>query len=232
MAVTGGGGQAELALIPESNALPVPEGLVWEQAGAFPEAFSTAHDALFTQGRLTAGERVLISGAAGGVGTAAVQLAHHAGAHVVASVRSTDRHDQVAGLGADAVVVPDQALDHGPFDVSLELVGAQGVADVLPVLATGGRVVVIGVGAGPKLEVNLFALMQRRSTIGGSMLRNRTIEEKASVARSVEEHVLPLLADGRLTVPIAEEFPLAEASAGYAHFSAGGKFGKVVLVAG
>jgi putative PIG3 family NAD(P)H quinone oxidoreductase len=232
MAVTGGGGQAELALIPESNALPVPEGLVWEQAGAFPEAFSTAHDALFTQGRLTAGERVLISGAAGGVGTAAVQLAHHAGAHVVASVRSTDRHDQVAGLGADVVVVPDQALDHGPFDVSLELVGAQGVADVLPVLATGGRVVVIGVGAGPKLEVNLFALMQRRSTIGGSMLRNRTIEEKATVARSVEEHVLPLLADGRLTVPIAEEFPLAEATSAYAHFSAGGKFGKVVLVAG
>jgi putative PIG3 family NAD(P)H quinone oxidoreductase len=232
MAVTGGGGQAELALIAEETVLPVPEGVPWEQAGAFAEAFSTAHDALFTQGGLSAGERVLISGAAGGVGTAAVQLAHHAGAYVVASVRSPERHAEVAELGADEVVVPDQAIDHGPFDVSLELVGAQGVADVLPVLATGGRVVVIGVGAGSKLEVNLLALMQRRATIGASMLRNRTIAEKAQVARAVEEGVLPLLESGRIAVPIAEEFQMADADAAYAHFAAGGKFGKVVLVTG
>jgi NADPH:quinone reductase-like Zn-dependent oxidoreductase len=114
--------------------------------------------------------------------------------------------------------------------VSLELVSAQGVTDVLPVLAIGARVIVIGVGAGPKLAINLLALMQRRATISGSMLRARNIEEKAQVARAVEEHVLPLLAAGRLTVPIAEEFPLAEAVAAYAYFSAGGKFGKVVLV--
>jgi putative PIG3 family NAD(P)H quinone oxidoreductase len=229
MAVTGGGGQAELALVPESTVLPVPDDMAWEQAGAFPEAFSTAHDALFTRGRLSEGETVLISGAAGGVGSAAVQLAHAAGARVVASVRSPERHAQVAELGADEVVLPDQAADHGPFDVSLELVSAQGVADVLPVLAIGARVVVIGVGAGPQLDVNLLALMQRRASIAGSMLRSRTIAEKAEVARAVENQVLPLLAVGRLTVPIAEEFPLARADAAYAHFAAGGKFGKVVL---
>jgi NADPH2:quinone reductase len=232
MAVTGGGGQAELALVPESNALPVPDDVAWELAGAFPEAFSTAFDALFTQAGLSAGDRVLISGAAGGVGTAAVQLVHAAGAHVVASVRSEARHAEVADLGADVVVVPDQAIDHGPFDVSLELVGAEGVATVLPVLATGARVVVIGVGAGAKLEINLLALMQRRATIGGSMLRSRTVEEKAMVARAVEEHVLPLLDDGRITVPIAEEVPMAEVDAAYAQFAAGGKFGKIVLVTG
>ncbi len=230
MAVTGGGGQAELALVPESTVLPVPDDMAWEQAGAFPEAFSTAHDALFTRGRLTEGETVLISGAAGGVGSAAVQLAHAAGARVVASVRSPERHAQVAELGADEVVLPDQAADHGPFDVSLELVSGQGVADVLPVLAIGARVVVIGVGAGPQLDINLLALMQRRASIAGSMLRSRTIAEKAEVARAVENQVLPLLAAGRLTVPIAEEFPLARADAAYAHFAAGGKFGKVVLV--
>ncbi len=232
MAVTGGGGQAELALIPEANALPVPEGLAWEQAGAFPEVFSTAHDALFTQARLAAGDRVLISGAAGGVGTAAVQLAHAAGAHVVASVRSAARHAEVAALGADEVIVPDQAIDHGPFDVSLELVGAGGVVAVLPALSIGARVVVIGVGAGAKLEINLLALMQRRSTIGGSTLRTRTVDEKTAVARAVEEHVLPGLAEGRLIVPIAEEIPLAEGARGYAEFAKGGKFGKIVLVAG
>jgi NADPH:quinone reductase len=232
MGVTGGGGQAELALIHESNAVPVPDGVGWEQAGAFPEAFSTAHDALFTRAGLVAGERLLISGAAGGVGTAAVQLAHAVGAYVVASVRSGASHGAVADLGADEVVVPDQAIDRGPFDVSLELVGAQGVADVLPVLAIEGRVVVIGVGAGSSLEINVLALMQRRASVSGSMLRSRTVEEKAAVARKVEEHVLPLLAEGRLTVPVAEEFPLAEAERAYDYFAASGKVGKVVLVTG
>jgi NADPH:quinone reductase-like Zn-dependent oxidoreductase len=232
MALTGGGGQAELVVVPESTVLPVPEETRWEEAGGFPEVFSTAHDALFTQARLRRDERVLISGAAGGVGTAAVQLAHRAGAHVVASVRSTARHADVTGLGADEAIEPDDVPGHGPYDVSLELVGAPGVAAVLPVLATGGRVVVIGVGAGAKLELNLLALMGSRATIGGSTLRSRSVVEKAAVARAVEEYAVALLARGEVSVPVADQFPMAEAAAGYERFAAGSKFGKIVLVNG
>jgi NADPH:quinone reductase-like Zn-dependent oxidoreductase len=230
MSICGGGGQAELVVVPESAVLPVPAVTPWHQAGGFPEVFSTAHDALFTQAHLWAGERVLISGAAGGVGTAAVQIAHAAGAHVVASVRSEERHQQVKGLGASEVIQPDQVAEHGPYDVSLELVGAPGVTAVLSSLATGARIVVIGVGGGAKVEFNLLALMGSRATIGGSTLRSRSTYEKSAVARCVEEQVLPLLADGTITVPVAERFPMAEAGRAYDRFTSGGKFGKIVLV--
>ena len=232
MALVGGGAQAELVTVAESVALPVPAGLAWPAAGGFPEVFSTAHDALVTQGRLVAGDRVLISGAAGGVGSAAVQLAHAAGAQVVASVRNPDLRQRVSDLGADRVIEPGQEGDHGPYDVSLELVGGPGVVDALGALATGGRIVVIGVGAGAKVELNLLALMGKRATIGGSTLRARSLPEKTAVARKVEAEVLPGLADGSLVVPVADTFPLADADAAYQRFAAGAKFGKIVLVNG
>lgn len=232
MGIAGGGGQAELITVPEATLIPVPDGIPWDQAGGFPEAFCTAHDALFTQARLQAGERVLISGGAGGVGTAAVQLARAGGAHVVASVRSVARHVAVAGLGADEVIEPDRVPGHGPYDVSLELVGAPGVAAVLPLLATGGRIVVIGVGAGASVELNLLALMGSRSTIGGSTLRARSVEEKAAVTRAVEEHAVPLLARGEVVVPVADRVPMARATEAYERFASGGKLGKIVLVNG
>jgi NADPH:quinone reductase-like Zn-dependent oxidoreductase len=180
--------------------------------------------------RLTAGERVLVSGAAGGVGTAAVQLAHAAGARVVATVRSAARREEVRTLGADEVVAPEAVADHGPYDVSLELVGAPGVAVALPLLEVGGRVVVIGVGAGATVDLELLTLMGRRATIGGSTLRSRTREEKAEVARAVEAAALPLLADGTVRVPVAETFPMAEGQQAYERFAEGGKLGKIVLV--
>jgi NADPH:quinone reductase len=228
-AIVGGGAQAELCRVPEGSALPVPESLSWEEAGGFPEAFYTAHDALFTQAGLLAGERVLVSGAAGGVGTAAVQLAGAAGAHVVASVRNPDQHQAVAALGAAEVIVPDDVAKAGPYDVSLELVGAPGVAATVPALATGARIVVIGVGAGARLELNLLSLMGSRATLGGSMLRARSWAEKAGVAQAVEDRVLPLLAAGTVRVPVVDRFPLSEARAGYERFASGGKLGKIVL---
>ena len=192
--------------------------------------FATAHDGLVTQGRLSAGDRVLISGAAGGVGTAGVQVAHALGAYVVASVRNAAHHHRVAELGADRVIEPDRVGDHGPYDVSLELVGAPGVVPALSALATGGRIVVIGVGAGAKVELNLLALMGKRATIGGSTLRGRSPEEKAAVVRGVTADLLPGLADGSLTVPVAETFPMAEAETAYDRFAEGGKLGKLVLL--
>ncbi len=232
MAICGGGGQAEQVVVPESVLLPVPESVDLVAAGGFAEAFSTAQDALFTQADLSEGHTVLISGAAGGVGTAAVQLAAVAGARVVATVRNPDHHERVRALGADVVILPDQVAEHGPYDVSLELVGAPGVEAVLPHLATGARIIVIGVGAGAKAEVNLLGVMGARATIGGSTLRARTTEEKAGVAWLVESRAVRLLGEGAVSVPVAETFPLSEATAAYEHFAAGGKFGKVVLVNG
>ena len=229
MAVVTGAGQAELAVVPEIVALPVPDGVPWPQAGGFPENYTTAHDALFGQCELAMGERVCVHGAAGGVGTAAVELAVAAGCDVVATVRNESLRPGVAALGATAVA-PDDFGDHGPFDVILELVGAVNMPANLAALATGGRVAVVGVGAGFRAEVNLLALMGARGRIHGSTLRARPLEEKATVARRVERHVLPLLARGALTVPIAATFPLADASAAYDRFAAGGKLGKIVLV--
>ncbi|MGP8007385.1 MAG: alcohol dehydrogenase catalytic domain-containing protein [Acidimicrobiales bacterium] len=230
MALVGGGAQAELVTVPEQVVLAVPDGLSWAEAGGFPEVFSTAYDALVTQGRLARGDRVLISGAAGGVGTAGVQLAHAAGAHVVASVRSVALHGLVRQLGADEVIEPDQVTQHGPYDLSLELVGAPGISETLGALAEGARIVVIGVGGGAKVELNLFALMTKRATIGGSTLRARPVEQKAEVARAVEADVLPKLASGELRVPVAATYPLSEATTAYERFAAGGKLGKIVLV--
>ena len=230
MAVVAGGGQGERAVVHERHLLPVPDGVAWEAAGGFPEVFSTAFDALFTQCGLAVGERVCIHGAAGGVGIAAVQLARAAGAHVTATVRAEVRRAEVAELGAAEVVAPDAFVGHGPFDVVLELVGAPNLPDDLRSLALGGRIAVIGVGAGAKAEVNLLQLMDRRARIHGSTLRSRSLEDKAAVARGVERHVLPLLAAGAVRVPVDATFPMQDAAEAYARFAAGGKLGKVVLV--
>jgi NADPH2:quinone reductase len=228
MAIVGGGGQAELATLHERAAMPVPEGLDWPAAGGFPEAFITAHDALFTQAGLAAGERLLVHGGAGGVGTAAIQLARAAGARVTATVRNEGLRGEVEALAAQAVA-PEGFADHGPFDVVLELVGASNLAQNLEALATGGRIVVIGVGAGASAELNLVALMGKRARIQGSTLRARPLEQKAAVMRAVEHHVLPLLAGGAVRVQVAETFPLERVAEGYDRFAAGGKLGKIVL---
>jgi putative PIG3 family NAD(P)H quinone oxidoreductase len=230
MAVVGGGGQAERAVVHERHLLPVPDGIAWAEAGGFPEAFSTAFDALFTQAGLAMGDRVCVHGAAGGVGIAGVQLARAAGARVTATVRAADRWAEVEALGAHAVVAPDGFGEHGPFDVILELVGAPNLPEDLRALATGGRVTVIGVGAGAKAEVNLLELMGKRAQVMGSTLRARSLEGKADVARAVEHHVLPLLASGAVRVPVHEVVPMAEAAAAYERFAGGGKLGKYVLV--
>lgn len=230
MAVVGGGGQAELAVVHERTAMPVPANLDWPEAGGLPEVFTTAHDAIFTQAGLRPGEHLLVHGAAGGVGTAAVQLGRALGARVTATVRREEHRAEVEKLGANAIS-PEGFGDSGPYDVILELVGASNLAANLDSLALGGRIAVIGVGGtGPVAEINLVAVMQKRARIHGSTLRARPLEEKAICARRVEKEVLPRFEDGVLIVPVADTYPLEEAEAAYERFAAGGKFGKVVLL--
>jgi len=228
MGIVGGGGQAELATVHERQLMPVPDNLGWPQAGGVPEVFTTAHDAVFTQAELKAGERLLVHGGAGGVGTAAIQLGRAAGATVHATVRNPDLRAEVEKLGA-TVLAPEGFAEHGPFDVILELVGAPNLPDNLIALNTLGRITVIGIGAGAKGELNLGLLMAKRGRIHGSMVRARPLEEKALTARAMERSVLPLLASGAITVPVARTFALDEAEQAYDSFAAGGKFGKIVL---
>ena len=234
MAVVGGGAQAELAVVHERTAMPVPDALTWAQAGGFPEAFTTAHDALFTQAELGPGERVCIHGAAGGVGTAAVQLAAATGAFVVATVRNEAlrRHvESLSGPGGWVMATdPQRFRDYGPFDVILELIGGPNLPDDIASLATGGRITVIGVGGGAKAELNLLALMALRGRISASTLRTRPLEQKADCARLVEAHVLPLVSGRRIGVPVQATYALDDAPLAYTHFAEGGKLGKIVLL--
>jgi NADPH2:quinone reductase len=228
MAIVAGGGQAELCVVHERQLMPVPGSLDWPAAGGLPEVFITAHDALFAQAQLRPGERLLVHGGAGGVGTAAIQLGRAAGADVTATVRSNELRAAVSGLGANLAPL-DGFAQHGPFDVILELVGAVNFIADMEALAIGGRIAVIGVSGGATTELNLLALMGKRGRIHGSTLRTRPLEEKALAARRVEREALPLFESGALQVPVAATYPLADAAQAYERFAEGGKLGKIVL---
>jgi NADPH2:quinone reductase len=221
VALLGGGGHAELATVHERHALRAPAAFSDAEAGGFMEVFATAHDALFTQAGLAAGERLLVSGAAGGVGVAGLQLGVAGGARVTALARHSA--ERLQALGADTSV-------DGEYDVILELVGGDHVADDLGRLAVGGRIVVIGMGAGSRVTLELGRLMRARGRISSSTLRARRLEEKALVVQRVGRHVLPLAERGSITVPVDRTFALGEAQGAYDAFAAGGKFGKLVLV--
>jgi NADPH2:quinone reductase len=231
MAVVAGGGQAELAVVHESAAMPVPDELEWTAAGGVPEVFTTAHDAVFTQAGLSVGERLLVHGAAGGVGMAAVQLGTMAGARVTATVRDEHAREQIAALEVNALP-PEGFEEQGPFDVILELVGGPNLPGNLQALAMRGRIVVIGISAGAKAELDLRALMGKRGSIHASTLRARSLEDKAQAARAVERCVLPGFTSGDLSVPVTATFALEDAAAAYDRFKEGGKLGKIVLQVG
>lgn len=230
MAVLGGGGQAELVVVHERAAMPVPDGVEWAQAGALPENVTTAHDALFSQAGLATGDRLCVHGAAGGVGTAAVLLGVLAGASVVATVRDEAKRAAVAALANGVTVVaPEDFVAHGPFDVILELVGGPNLPADVEALAVDGRIVVIGVGGGARAELNLLVLMAKRGRIMASTLRARPLEQKAAAARLIEQHVLPHLAGGGFRLPIDTALPMASAVDAYERFAGGAKVGKIVL---
>ena len=229
MSIVAGGGQAELAVVHERTAMPVPEELGWDAAGGVPEVFTTAHDALFTQAGLRTGERLLVHGAAGGVGMAAVQLGQMAGARVTATVRNPENRARIDALDVHAID-PEGFEEHGPFDVILELVGAPNMPGNVASLATGGRIAVIGVGAGAKAELPLQVLMSKRARIHASTLRARPLEDKAATARCVERSVLPGFVTGDLVVPVAATYPLDAVADAYERFEAGGNLGKIVLL--
>ncbi|GAA2097397.1 zinc-binding dehydrogenase [Streptomyces albiaxialis] len=233
MALVGGGGHAERIAVPAALLLPVPDALSWEEAAGFPEAFSTAWDALVDQAGVHAGARVLVTGAAGGVGTAMTQVAAVSGAHTVASVRRPELHDHVRKSAPDGarldVVVPGDEERHGPYDVIVELVGGEDCLRRVSLLRSRGRILIVGVQAGATVPLRMFDLMLVRGQLTGTTIRGRSHPEKVLLAGLVRTAVVPLLAEGRLRVPVDSAFPLDRHTEAYARLAGPGKRGKVVL---
>jgi putative PIG3 family NAD(P)H quinone oxidoreductase len=238
MALLPGGGYAERVAVPAKMCVPIPERLSFEQAAAVPEAFLTAREALFTLGRVTAGDTVLVHAAAGGVGSAAVQLAKHAGARVVATAGNDEKIANVKGLGADVVVnyrtenfvdAVKTASGGKGADVVLDFVGSAYWPKHAECLAVGGRSVVIGVLGGATAEVNFAQLLSRRYQILGLVMRSRPVSDKIAITQSFVRETLPFLADGTLRPIIDSVFPLADAAKAHERMEANLNFGKIVL---
>jgi len=240
--ITAGGAQAELVVVPANNLARIPAGLDWVQAGAMPETFITAHDALFTRAGLHMGERVLVHAVASGVGTAAIQLAHAAGATVYGTSRTADKLKRIRdlNLGLDASVAAGDTpakfveavrkwADGAGVDVILDLVGGNYFSANLEALALRGRLICVGTMAGAKSEIDLGLIMRKRVTIVGTMLRGRSIEEKAEATRLFASSVLPLVSHGVIRPVIDRAYAVDEIREAHKRMESNASFGKIVL---
>lgn len=238
MGIVGGGGQAERLRLHERLCLRIPPGMGYEEAAAVPEAFLTAYDALFARGSLRPGESVLLHAAGSGVGTAAAAIATAAGARVVALSRSADKRRKLSAMGLHRVLDPAEgdvasaiqmALGGDGVDLTVDFVGAQTWAQDVEVAAVRGRIVLVGTMSGARVEADLSALMRKRLTVIGTVLRSRPLEEKIELVQSFSRTMLPLIAAGRLRPVVDRVLPLDDAALGHATMEANENFGKIVL---
>lgn len=239
VALLDGGGYAEQVVVRETQTLPAPDGVDLVDAAALPEAVCTAWTNLVDTARLRAGEWVLVHGGSGGVGSVAVQLATALGARVVATAGGPERAARCVELGAVAGLdhrrddfvagVRSASAGHGA-DVVLDVVGAGYLPDNVRVLATEGRLVVIGLQKGRRGELDLGAVMAKRALVTGTTLRSRSAQEKAAIVAAVGERVWPMVADGRVRPVVHARLPLAEAGRAHELLESGEAFGKVLLL--
>ncbi|HEV2800234.1 MAG TPA: NAD(P)H-quinone oxidoreductase [Pyrinomonadaceae bacterium] len=238
--ITGGGAQAEYVVVPENTLAEIPANLNWEEAAAVPEAFITAHDALFTQGRLAMGERLIVHAAGSGVGLAAVQLARAAGAQTLGTARTPYKLERARAYGLDEACVVEgdprafaeaaRAWTNGAgVNLILDLVGAPYLQANLEALAARGRLLFVGTMAGSNAPLDFRQVLGKRLQLTGTVLRARSAEEKARATRLFAAHVVPLLARGQLRSVIDSVFDLTDIRAAHQRLESNETFGKVVL---
>jgi NADPH:quinone reductase-like Zn-dependent oxidoreductase len=237
MAILGGGGYAQFALAPAETLVPIPPGMDAVTAGAIPEVYMTAFDAAFLQEGLGRGETLLIHAIGSGVGTAALQLARRVGATVIGTSRTPEKLERALELGLEHAVLADESWPQHVLDVTagrgvdviLDLVGGPYLAGNQRVVAERGRHIVVGVPAGAEAAIDLRALMGRRASIRGTVLRARPLAEKVALARAFAQHVLPGFDSGELVPVIDRVFPATEAAAAHAYMESNANFGKILL---
>ncbi len=236
--LAGGGTYAEQLIVHGRALARMPEGMSFSDAAAIPEAFITAYDAMVSQGDLRSGETVVIHAVGSGVGTAGAQIARALGARVIGTSRTADKLARAKDLGvAEGVLVEDgtfakpikAATGGRGADVVLELVGGAYVAEDCKAVALRGRIVLVGLLAGPKVDLNLGLVLTRRLQITGTVLRSRPLEEKILATQAFARHLVPLFADGTLRPVVDRTFPLADAAAAHDYVQTNAGFGKVVL---
>lgn len=246
--IVSGGAYAEAVVVHARTLAPIPVAsggpLGFVEAAAIPEVFVTAYDAMIVQAGLAAGEAVLVHAVGSGVGTAAVQIARAIGALPLGTARSSEKLTRAAELGMAAGVVPDTAKGDGRHafaervreltggegvQVVLELVGGHYVPESLDALAERGRLVLVGLLAGARAEIDLGALLRRRLRVFGTVLRSRPLEEKIAAGQLLARHLSPLLAEGKLTPIVHRVLPLARAAEAHDELASNATFGKIVL---
>ncbi len=235
----GGGAHAEYLVTHATTVARVPDGISWEIAGASPEVYITAYDAMVSQAGLLAGESVLVHAVGSGVGLAAVQLATEFGATVFGTARGAAKLDAARDLGMRDGCQPGEPgwvakavlgwTGGRGVDVVVDLVGGDYTAESLPAMALKGRLMLIGALAGSKATVDLRAILSKRLTLRGTVLRSRSLEERVAVTQAFEAHVLPFLASGRLVPRIDATFELAQIGEAHALVEGNGTIGKVAL---
>ena len=238
--ITAGGAQAEYVLAPESTLVEIPSNLEWVEAAAVPEAFITAHDALFTQAHLEMGERVLVHAAGSGVGLAAIQLAHAGGAIVYGTSRTAEKLERARSFGLDEAVavgndpmsfakaVREWTVEAG-VDVIFDLVGGSYFAANLDALAKRGRLMLVGTTGGASAALDYGIMMRKRLSVMGTVLRARSTQEKAHATRRFAAHVLPLLSREIVRPVIDKVYSMGEVRAAHERMESNESFGKIVL---
>jgi NADPH2:quinone reductase len=235
VALLGGGGYAEYAVVDARHALPQPANMGVIEAAGLPETVFTVFANVFEGGALKAGETLMVHGATSGIGVTAMQMAKAAGARVIATSRSASKAAQALAHGADISIdvsaedFAEVAKREGGVDVILDMVGGDYIARDIDAINTGGRLVMIAAQAGANVEINLGRIMQKRMVLTGSTLRPRGADEKARLAAAVEAKVWPWIAAGQLKTVLDETFPLAEAAKAHARLENSDHLGKIIL---
>lgn len=241
--IVGGGGYAEAVVVHARTLAKIPQGVDDVFAAAIPEAFITAYDAMITQAGLQAGETVLVSAVGSGVGTAAVQIARSVGARVIGTARSEDKLTKARELGMCLGIRPRTGEGNTPLfaeevraktegrgaDMVLELVGGAYVPEALEALAERGRLMLVGLLAGARADVDLGLVLRRRLVVRGTVLRSRPLEEKILAGQLLARHIAPLVGDGVLRPIVDRVMPLEDAEAAHRYVADNTGFGKVVL---
>lgn len=241
MAVVTGGAYAEYAVVPAGMAMPIPEGLTFEQAAAIPEAFLTAYLNLFQLGGLRAGQAVLIHAGASGVGSAAIQLARAAGARVIATASSAEKLERCRAFGAEVAVsyledsfarIVQEVTEERGVDLVLDFVGQSYWNENLAALTRGGRLVLIGFLSGSKGQLDLGPIMRKNLTVTSTTLRATPLPEKVALTNAFCEFAQPRFASGELSPVVDSVYPLSDAAEAHRHMEANRNVGKIVLTVG